>query len=51
MVFGERSSLTFPLAMHIVDAAGGGGDGTDCKSDDKTSDITNDITIDKTYRY
>ena len=42
--FGERSSLTFPLAMHIVDAAGGGGDGTDCESDDKTNDNTNDNT-------
>ena len=57
--FGERSSLTFPLAMHIVDAAGGGGDGTDCKSDDKTNDKTsdktndntNDITIDNTNRF
>ena len=48
MVFGERSSLTFPLAMHIVDAAGGGGDGTDCESDDKTKDITNDNTNDIT---
>ena len=38
--------------MHIVDAAGGGGDGTDCESDDKTNDNTNDntndITIDNT---